>query len=316
MNPDTPMTPREETEMRLTALLMGELPPEEAAALHAQMAADPELAALHRAAAPGRRSCCARRAPSPSTPQHRHRRGFPANAASDCSRISKESRPRLRRFVRFSQRRDWSWVVPLGLAASLIALLGGTVLMNGFSVRNSAPNRADEYILAFDEAESLGAEPARWGAQTRGDRVLAASDYSRDVEASPVALRASKSVGRAAQVEFANGRSIPPRRHRLSRPCQPPAQSEPAVSTSQIRPRKRTTAFRSSLRCPRSLRPLPRPLRWAGPTHYSRLRSHPRCTSPPPQRRLPSGESHLSPRPARRWQHGPLHPQRSSRNVQ
>ena len=47
MNPDTPPTPREKLEMRLTALLMGELPPEEAAAIRALMAADPALAALH-----------------------------------------------------------------------------------------------------------------------------------------------------------------------------------------------------------------------------------------------------------------------------
>ena len=47
MNPDTPLTPRQELEMRLTALLMGELSPEEAAALEAQIAGDAELAALH-----------------------------------------------------------------------------------------------------------------------------------------------------------------------------------------------------------------------------------------------------------------------------
>src|SRR5882672_2620337 len=47
MNPDIPLTPREEIEVRLTALLMGELPPNEAAALQAQMAGDAELTALH-----------------------------------------------------------------------------------------------------------------------------------------------------------------------------------------------------------------------------------------------------------------------------
>ena len=48
MNPESnPPNPREEEESRLTALLMGELSPEEAAALEARMAADPELAALH-----------------------------------------------------------------------------------------------------------------------------------------------------------------------------------------------------------------------------------------------------------------------------
>ena len=47
MNPDKPLTPREELEIRLTAMLMGELPAEEAAALQGQIARDPELAALH-----------------------------------------------------------------------------------------------------------------------------------------------------------------------------------------------------------------------------------------------------------------------------
>src|SRR5687767_4979552 len=46
MNSDTPLTPREEAEIRLTALLMGELSPDEAAALRAQIAHDPELNAL------------------------------------------------------------------------------------------------------------------------------------------------------------------------------------------------------------------------------------------------------------------------------
>src|SRR5678816_3627323 len=47
MNPDKPQTPREELEVRLTAMLMGELSPEEAAALQTLMANDAELTALH-----------------------------------------------------------------------------------------------------------------------------------------------------------------------------------------------------------------------------------------------------------------------------
>src|SRR5688500_16233602 len=48
MNPDDPMTPPEAMEMRHTALLMGELPPADAAALQEQMTRDPQLAALHK----------------------------------------------------------------------------------------------------------------------------------------------------------------------------------------------------------------------------------------------------------------------------
>lgn len=42
-----PQSPREELEIRITALLMGELPPDEIAALQEQIAADAELSALH-----------------------------------------------------------------------------------------------------------------------------------------------------------------------------------------------------------------------------------------------------------------------------
>jgi Mg-chelatase subunit ChlD len=46
MNPDFPQTPRDEKEQRLTALLLGELPAEEASALHRAMEQDAELAKL------------------------------------------------------------------------------------------------------------------------------------------------------------------------------------------------------------------------------------------------------------------------------
>src|SRR5438094_4591264 len=44
MNPDTPKTPREELESRLTALLLGELPSEQAFLLQEVIKRDPELA--------------------------------------------------------------------------------------------------------------------------------------------------------------------------------------------------------------------------------------------------------------------------------
>ena len=47
MNPELPSTPRQELEVRLTALLLGELPPNEAAALREVIAKDAELAKLH-----------------------------------------------------------------------------------------------------------------------------------------------------------------------------------------------------------------------------------------------------------------------------
>lgn len=47
MNPDLPSTPREEWEARLTALLLGELDPAEAASVRERLAQDPELASWH-----------------------------------------------------------------------------------------------------------------------------------------------------------------------------------------------------------------------------------------------------------------------------
>src|ERR1035438_10930271 len=47
MNPDSPMDPRSALESSLTALLLGELPHEEAAALHQKLAQDAELAKLY-----------------------------------------------------------------------------------------------------------------------------------------------------------------------------------------------------------------------------------------------------------------------------
>jgi Mg-chelatase subunit ChlD len=48
MNPDSPKTPREELEARVTALLLGQLSADEAEALRQIIAQDPELARLHR----------------------------------------------------------------------------------------------------------------------------------------------------------------------------------------------------------------------------------------------------------------------------
>ena len=44
MNPEMPQKPQDELEARLTALLLGELPHDQAAALHQKLAQDAELA--------------------------------------------------------------------------------------------------------------------------------------------------------------------------------------------------------------------------------------------------------------------------------
>ena len=162
MNPDAPLNPREETELRLTALLMGQLPPDEAAALEAQIAADPALAALHarlRHAAELLREATA--LPEPA-------------AAPVPARLSDERRERLLAhfktiaapIVPVKPQRDWSWVLPLGLAATVIALLGGTVLMNGFiGGKASFAGGADYFDLSDSEPASDAAENRHWSMQ-------------------------------------------------------------------------------------------------------------------------------------------------------
>src|SRR5688500_9815831 len=112
MKGDAPKTPREETEARVTALLLGELPPEQAATLEAQIAADPELKLLHarlrEAIALVREASTIREQPAPAT----------------LARLSEEKRERLLQYfksevlpaVQPQRKRDWSWVRPLSLA--------------------------------------------------------------------------------------------------------------------------------------------------------------------------------------------------------
>ncbi len=163
MNPDAPQTPREELEMRLTALLMGELSREEAAALERQIAADPDLAALHarlRQAMKLLREASAlpeQPAPVQLSAERRERllahfqTAVPAPSAAPIIKLP---------------RRDWSWAVPLGLAAALIALLGGTILMNGFMPSEaSRAGRGSESDFVSD-AVPVQASPSGWAEQS------------------------------------------------------------------------------------------------------------------------------------------------------
>jgi autotransporter-associated beta strand protein len=129
-----PPSPREELEIRITAMLMGELPPDEAAALETQIAADAELTALHarlrRALGLLREATAIPEQPAPPVP----------------ARLSDERRVRLLAHFQGAKpgpvivkpRRDWKRDVPLGLAASLIALIGGAMYVNGFALRKAS----------------------------------------------------------------------------------------------------------------------------------------------------------------------------------
>ena len=155
MKGDAPKTPREETEARVTALLLGELPPEQAATLEAEIAADPELKSLHarlrEAIALVREASTIREQSAPAT----------------LARLSEERRERLlqcfKSEVRLTasprKRRDWSSVWPLGLAAALIMLIGGALLLDSFAPRAGIPT-GDRFVL-FDTDESKQGTPVR-----------------------------------------------------------------------------------------------------------------------------------------------------------
>ncbi len=122
MNPDSPLTPRQGLEMRITALLLGELPADKADALRAQIAADPELTALHTRL---RRAIALLH----------EARTIPAETGEHApAQLSPERREKLLAHFKTTPvparppRRDWKWVAPLGLAATLVLLIGGALL--------------------------------------------------------------------------------------------------------------------------------------------------------------------------------------------
>ena len=157
-----PQSPREELEIRITALLMGELPPDEIAALQEQIATDAELSALHarlqRAMGLLREASAIQEQPAPPVP----------------ARISDERRARLLAHFKgetkpgsviVKPRRDWKWAVPLGLAASLMALIGGAMYVNGFALRKDSAKFAFAFEGSGVESGSPELnEPGRVGA--------------------------------------------------------------------------------------------------------------------------------------------------------
>jgi anti-sigma factor RsiW len=132
-DPQKKPTPREELEMRLTALLLGELPPEEAAALEAQVAADPVLAVLltrlRKAMELVREASKEPEAPVSQTPvQLSGERRARLLAHFQTPRPQPPQTVKLAKFpkptqVKEKRARDWSWVIPLGVAATVVGLV-------------------------------------------------------------------------------------------------------------------------------------------------------------------------------------------------
>lgn len=122
MNSEKPLTPGEELEIRITAMLMGELSPDEAATLRGQLVESAELQALHDRL---------------SNAFDLLRAAAPLGDVIDQSqplRLSNERRERLlKRFkataVRSPEitqipRKRWAWLAPLSWAASFIVAVG------------------------------------------------------------------------------------------------------------------------------------------------------------------------------------------------
>ena len=170
MNP--PNTPREELEVRLTALLLDELAAVEAAALHELIAKDTQLAELHerlkRAVELVREATAtaAEPAPAPAAPL----------------KLSDERRQKLlahfktiapREFVPPQRRREWSWMVRLSAAAAAITLLAAIAIPNFVRARE---NGSVNYVL--NNLRILEGAKDQWALENNksGDDVVTLGD--------------------------------------------------------------------------------------------------------------------------------------------
>ena len=148
MNPDAPQNPREELKVRLTALLLGELPDHEAGAVRQAIAADPELAALY-----GRLK--------ETIELVRETAASPAGETAsqpEPLKLSEERRETLlakfktvtpKEFVA-PRRREIPWYVPMSIAALLVAMIGLAVLMPG-----AFRSREEERVMAVQNMNRL-----------------------------------------------------------------------------------------------------------------------------------------------------------------
>jgi Mg-chelatase subunit ChlD len=137
MNPDMPKPPREELEVRLTALLLGELAAEEAAALRELIANDTQLSGLYERLK--RAIDVVREAAAPGTE--------PTAAPPAPLKLSDERRQKLlahfktvapKEFVPHPRRREWSWLVPLSAVAVAIMILAAITIPNFTKARENA----------------------------------------------------------------------------------------------------------------------------------------------------------------------------------
>ncbi|MCE9608680.1 MAG: von Willebrand factor type A domain-containing protein [Chthoniobacter sp.] len=168
MNPEPTRTPREQTEMRLTALLMGELSAEETVALHAQIAADPGLAHLHarlRQAMELLREATAEPEPATPTPAQlssERRERLLAHFKSPAPQPAKPA-PIVK-----APRRVWTWVVPLGAAAAVVVILAGLLFPAMSGVKQSARKSA-QAVRSLDELRIVDSGIDQYAIEGRGE---------------------------------------------------------------------------------------------------------------------------------------------------
>ena len=126
MNPDFPPDSREALEARLTALLLGELPHEQAAALHQKLAQDTELAKLYERLK-HTISLVRETIASPA-----------AQATAPLIPLRLEEHHRQKLLLQFKtvapkefvqpRRRATRWLVPVAIAAAFVVVLGALFL--------------------------------------------------------------------------------------------------------------------------------------------------------------------------------------------
>ncbi len=139
MNPEPPQTPREEIEIRITALLLGDLPLEQAAALEAQIAADPQLAALHIRLRRAMEILRESRVPNPPLQLSADRRARLLAAFRGIATLPAPAP------LKSKPPRDWKTFIPLGLAALLMAVIGASLAMPASSSMSGNARRRDEH---------------------------------------------------------------------------------------------------------------------------------------------------------------------------
>jgi Mg-chelatase subunit ChlD len=136
MNPDSPIDPRSALEASLTALLLGELPHDQAAALHQKLAQDAELAKTYERL-------------KHTVNLVRETVACPAAQTADQPtplKLSEQRRQKLLQHFKTvapkefapPRRRPVRWLVPLGIAAALVLLLASIAVPNFTKARTSS----------------------------------------------------------------------------------------------------------------------------------------------------------------------------------